>query len=139
MVLNSKWDIGVQKYSSKILVHLKTWCWLSIIIQTYFDNLMERQVVSFVPIQSLLWYQTTKPSVIDATWHHQFLTIKMYFMNHIMINIVIWILSWTEINAIKSNQKSAQASQNFWLFFYYKESTTSLYQNCFVHGSDKKR
>ena len=50
-----------------------------------------------------VWCQTTKPSVIDAIWHHQFLTIKMCFMNCIII-----CMSWTEINAFKTKQKSCE-------------------------------
>ena len=52
----------------------------------------------------LRWCQTTKPSVIGATWNHQFLTIKVCFMNY----IIICIMSWTE----PSNQIKSKISKN---------------------------
>ena len=45
------------------------------------------------------WCQTTKQSVIDATWHHQFLTIKIYFMNYIMD--MYHVLHWNKWLQIK--------------------------------------
>ena len=47
-----------------------------------------------------------KPSVFDATCHHQFLTIKMCFMKY----IIICIMSWTETNSIKSKIKICAAT-----------------------------
>ena len=82
------------------------------------------------------WCQTTKPSVIDSTWHHQFLTIKMYFMNYIMI----CIMSWTEMNAFKSKDKSPEVPfHRITSSYSYFEEFDFLRQFCKKQNMIKKK